>query len=163
MELPKALQNPMAPKLFRIALFTAGLSLAAYIPYRFVMQSHASGELYGLLFPWAMLLAIAGMAFALRPRMACDCSTPTRIGLGGLSIGWIAAGMLCAKGLTMAITSQPLLGLSATFQMSAQHLFLSASVLALMVDPVGMASWMSRGTATSASRLSTATGTTSSS
>lgn len=128
--------------LFRLALFAAAASLAAYIPYRYAMQSHAAGSLYGWLFPWSSLLAIAGMVFALRPRMACDCGVITRVGLGGLAIGWMAAGMLCTEPLLRAIVNHPAAGLAATFQMSAQHLFLSASVFALVAYPARVTAWL---------------------
>lgn len=125
--------------IFRIALFAAALSLAAYIPYKYATQLHAVTGLYAFLFPLSGVLAAAGIVLALRPRAACDCSPVVRAGMGVLAGAWMATGVLCVPSLVEMIASSPAGGLFATFHMLAQHVFLSISILAFAAVPQKMA------------------------
>ena len=60
-------RNTVIPTIFRVALFAAALSLAAYIPYKYATQLHAITGLYAFLFPLASVLAAAGMLLAMKP------------------------------------------------------------------------------------------------
>lgn len=124
---------------FRLALFAAAASLAAYIPYKYATQLHAVEGLYAVLFPFSALLAAAGMVLALRPRTACQCSMSARAGFGALAVLWLGTGLLCVPSLMASVASAPAGGLLASFHMLAQHVFLSLSVLAFAVAPQAMA------------------------
>jgi hypothetical protein len=132
-------RNSLRALLFRAALFAAAASLAGYIPYKYTTQLHAISGLYAFLFPLSSLLAVAGIVFAVKPQKACDCGPATRGGIGALSILWLATGVMCAGMLTEAVIENPLHGSIATFHMIAQHVFLSASILAFAVAPDWMA------------------------
>ena len=119
---------------FRIALFIAAASLAAYIPYKFATSLHAMQGMYAFLFPLSGFLAIAGMALAVKP-MACDCGVGVRSGIAGLSVLWGAVGVLCTGSLIGMIIATPAAGLFATFHMLTQHVFLPASLLAFAFAP----------------------------
>ena len=67
MVLTRISNSPWAPTAFRIALFAAAASLAAYIPYKYATQLHAIQGLYAFLFPLSAILAAAGIALAVRP------------------------------------------------------------------------------------------------
>lgn len=125
--------------IFRIALFAAAVSLAAYIPYKYATQLHAIRGLYAFLFPLSSVLAVAGIVLALRPRTACDCSTGVRAGVGALAGLWMVTGGLCVPSLMELIANSPAGGLFAIFHMLAQHVFLSLSILAFAVAPQAMA------------------------
>ena len=124
---------------FRIALFAAAASLVGYIGYKYATQLHATQGLYGFLFPLSGVLAAAGVILAWRPRKACDCSVGVRAGIGLLAGLWLIAGVACVPALVVAVTKNPASGLFATFQMLAQHVFLSLSVLAFALAPRTMA------------------------
>ena len=125
--------------IFRIALFAAAVSLAAYIPYKYATQLHTVTGMYAFLFPLSGVLAVAGIVLALRPRTACDCSPVTRAGVGVLAGAWMVTGVLCVSSLLEMIASSPAGGLFATFHMLAQHVFLSLSILAFALIPQKMA------------------------
>ncbi len=125
--------------LFRAALFAAAASLAAYIPYKYATQLLAITGFYAFLFPLSSLLAVAGMIFAVKPTKACDCGTTMRSGIAALSVLWLATGVMCVGTLTDAVIKDPLHGSIATFHMLAQHVFLSASLIAFAWLPTRMA------------------------
>lgn len=138
--------------LFRTALFAAAASLAAYIPYKYATQLHAISGFYAFLFPLSSLLAVAGLIFAVKPTKACDCGVTMRSGIAALSVLWLATGLMCVGTLTDAVVKDPLHGSIATFHMVAQHVFLSASLIAFAWMPTRMARalaarWMSGATA----------------
>lgn len=143
-------------KLFRIGLFAAAASLAGYIPYKYATQLHTAQGLYGFMFPLSAVLAAAGIVLAFRPRKACDCSVGVRAGVGVLAGLWLVAGVICVPALAEAVAKNPAGGLFATFQMFAQHVFLSLSVLAFAVAPRTMAKRLS---GTAATRSGSETGT----
>lgn len=145
MNLSRMIVHPVVPRIFRIALFLAGLSLAAYIPFKYATHLHATTGLYAFLFPFSGLLALGGMMMAVKPRIACNCSVAMRAGFGVLSLLWMVAGMMCAKSLAAAVMHNPLLGSTAVFQMTAQHIFLSLSMLAFALLPARMSTWLEQG------------------
>ena len=125
--------------LFRIALFAAAISLALYIPFKYATRLHAVAGFYAFIFPLSALLAAAGIVLALKPDKACDCCPTVRSGIAALSLLWLTTGMLCVSALADAVASQPLRGSLATFQMFAQHVFLSLTLLAFAWKPLRMA------------------------
>lgn len=125
--------------LFRVALFAAAASLAAYIPYKYATQLHAFAGLYAFLFPLSALLAIAGMILAVTPAKMCECGVTMRSGVAVLSVLWLATGVMCVGTLTEAVIKHPLHGSIATFHMFTQHVFLSASLIAFAIAPAAMA------------------------
>lgn len=134
-----ASRTPISGWAFRAALFVAAAWLAVYIPFKYATQLHAISGLYAFAFPLSAILALAGMVVAWKPRSACDCSVPVRAGVGAVSVLWLVTGMLCVKSLAEGIVENPLRGTFATFQMAAQHVFLSLSLLAFAIVPLRMA------------------------
>ena len=126
--------------LFRVALFAAAASLAAYIPYKYATQLHAVSGFYAFLFPLSALLAVAGIVLAVKPGKACDCGTTIRSGVAALSVLWLATGAMCVGALTDAVMEHPLHGSIASFHMLVQHVFLSLALIAFTVRPGRMAS-----------------------
>ena len=124
---------------FRVALFAAAASLVGYIGFKYATQLHAAQGFYGFLFPLSGVLAAAGVILAWQPRKACDCSVGVRAGIGLLAGLWLIAGVACVPTLAAAVAKNPASGLFATFQMLAQHVFLSLSVLAFALVPRTMA------------------------
>ena len=122
-------------RIFRAALFAAAASLAAYIGYKYATQLHAVQGLYAFLFPWSTLLATAGIVFAVKPQKACECGATMRSGIAALSLLWLAAGLMCIGALADAVVAHPLRGSIATFQMLAQHVFLSLALIAFAAMP----------------------------
>ena len=135
----KSIRISVTRTMFRIALFGAALSLAAYIPYKYATQLHAITGLYAFLFPLASVLAAAGIVLAMRPSKACDCSTVVRSGVGAVAALWMATGVLCMPSLMEATSALPASGMFATFHMLVQHVFLSLSILAFAFAPRTMA------------------------
>ena len=129
---------------FRGAVFLAAVSLAAYIPYKYATQLHATSGLYAFAFPLSGLLALAGIVVAVRPQTACDCGAPMRAGVGVVSLLWMATGMMCVASLASGVMHDPLLGSIASFHMVAQHVFLSLSLLAFAIWPAQMVRWLGR-------------------
>ena len=122
-------------RLFRVALFAAAASLGAYIPFKYATQMHAVTGFYAFIFPFSALLAAAGIVAAVNPDKACDCGPTVRSGIAALSVLWLATGMLCVSALADGVMSHPLRGSLATFQMTAQHVFLSLSLIAFAWMP----------------------------
>ena len=137
--IPQTNERSIAALLFRIVLFAAGATLAAYIPFKYVTQLHAVTGIYAFLFPLSSLLALAGMVLAIRPQTGCDCSTIVRTGAGGLAILWLATGLLCIPSLAETMLESPAGGAIASGHMLLQHIFLSLSILAFAVMPRMMA------------------------
>ncbi len=128
--------------IFRIVLFASAASLAAYIPYKYATQLHAISGIYAFLFPLSSILAIAGIALAMRPQLSCDCNAGIRSGVGALSIMWMATGFLCVSGMTSALLSNTVDGTIAFIHMGAQHIVLSLSLLAFAFMPARMMSML---------------------
>ena len=135
----KSIRITITRTMFRIALFGAALTLAAYVPYKYATQLHAITGLYAFLFPLASVLAAAGMLLAMKPGKACDCSTMVRSGVGAVSALWMVTGVLCIPSLMEATSALPTSGMFATFHMVVQHVFLSLSILAFAFAPRTMA------------------------
>lgn len=127
---------------FRVALFAAAFSLAAYIVYQYAATPHAEEGFYAVLFPLSSLLALAGMVFAVKPRTGCNCNVGVRAGLGALSVVWIATGVMCLPMLLAWIGDSPAKGGFALFHMVAQHVFLSLSLLGFVFFPRPMSKWL---------------------
>ena len=132
-------RSPIPGRAYRMALFAAAAWLAVYIPFKYATQLHAIDGLYGVAFPLSSLLAVAGMIFAWKPKAACDCGAPVRAGVGAIATLWLVTGMLCVKSLADGIVENPFRGTFATFQMVAQHVFLSLTLLAFAFIPMRMA------------------------
>lgn len=128
----------IGPLVFRVLLFAAAASLAAYIPFKYATQLHAIAGMYAFLFPLSGLLAIAGMWLAVRPQSGCSCNIPVRGGMSALALLWMGTGLLCVPSLTMSVLENPGAGLFAAFHMVAQHVFLSLSLLAFALVPQRM-------------------------
>ena len=139
MDSPQTTRASLFGQAYRVALFLAAASLAAYIPYKYATQLHAASGPYAFLFPLSGLLAIAGMWLAVKPRTACDCNVPMRGAVGALSVLWMATGVQCVKMLAEGVMNDPLHGSIAMFHMVAQHVFLSLTVLAFAFLPRRMA------------------------
>ncbi len=137
---------------FRTALFAAAASLAAYVPYKYLTELHAVEGMYAFLFPFAPILAIAGLVLAVKPSSGCDCGVGIRSGVGTLSILWLATGMVCTQSLAAGVMAAPAAGLLAAFQMVAQHVFLSLAVLAFAWKPLAMSAWLKTAGSVGASR-----------
>lgn len=129
---------PTLGLVFRIALFAAAASLAAYIPYKYATQLHAISGLYAFLFPLSSILAACGIVLALRPGSACACSPSARAGVGVLAGLWLVTGALCVPSLMELVARSPAGGLFATFHMLVQHVFLSLSMIAFAFAPQAM-------------------------
>jgi hypothetical protein len=124
---------------FRVALFAAAASLAAYIPYKYATQLHAVEGFYAVLFPLSGLLAAVGLAAAVKPARVCDCGVAMRSGIAALAVLWLATGVMCVGALTEAVLRDPLHGSIASFHMVAQHIFLSLALIAFATTPRRMA------------------------
>lgn len=133
------------PLTFRVLLFGAAASLAVYIPFKYATQLHAVTGLYAFLFPLSGLLAAAGIVLSLRPRAACALNLSMRFGLGSVAVLWSATGALCLPSLAASVARAPAAGLLATFHMTAQHLFLSLTVLAFAIAPQALATALAPG------------------
>ena len=137
----------MGPLVFRVALFAAAASLAIYIPIKYATNLHAMQGLYGFLFPLSGILALAGMVLAIKPRVSCSCgdmdaqiSVPMRAGVAAIAVLWLANGILCVPTLA-AIYQHSFWGAAfAAVHLTAQHIFLSLSVIAFTLAPY----WMTR-------------------
>ena len=126
---------------FRWALFAAGLSLALYLPFRYATNPPAIPSLYAFLLPLSSILAGGGIVLALRPGFSSQLHTFVRAGIAAVAVLWLVAGMVCIPSLGLRILSAPVVGLLATFQMLAQHVFLSLSVGAFALKPLETCAW----------------------
>ena len=122
--------------IFRAALFGAGASLAIYIVYKYATTLHATTGLYAFLFPLSSILAAAGITFAIKPRMSCDCNVAMRSGGGAVALLWMATGAMCLPHVgNMAPSVLP--GVIAG--VTVQHFFLPAAILMFAFAPNWMA------------------------
>ena len=128
-------RRDLTPVVLRAILFLSAATLALYLPFKYATQLHAVTGLYAILFPLSGLLAIGGMVLAVKPEAACDCSTMTRIGGGGLAVLWMATGLMCTASLTETVREMPLGGTIAMVHMLAQHVVLSMAILAFAIAP----------------------------
>ena len=122
-------------KAYRLLMFLAGLSLMGYVPYKMLAQPEAMTGLYGILFPSSLVLAIAGMFFAVRPALAHRMPLFLSIPTGLLAAGWLTTGLECVPTFAKLILTHPLGGLFATAHMSLQHVVLSVSLAMLVLAP----------------------------
>jgi len=137
----------LGPLIFRFALFAAAASLALYIPFKYATQMHVMTGLYAFLFPLSGIVALSGMVLAIKPRISCDCggmdaqtSIIVRAGVGAIALLWMVNGMLCMPTLAAMIKYSVWGTAFAAIHMTAQHIFLSLSVMAFAFAPY----WMTR-------------------
>ena len=128
-------QESMAWWVFRTALFASAASLAIYIGYKYATQLHTLEGFYAFLFPLSSLLAVAGMAVAVRPTLAISSGVFVRAGVGAVSVLWIGTGMMCVPQLMESVVKTPTGGMFAIFHMGTQHVFLSLSLIAFAIVP----------------------------
>ncbi len=128
-------RRDLTPLVLRAILFLSAATLALYIPFKYATQLHAVTGLYAILFPLSGLLAVGGMVLAVKPEAACDCSTMTRAGGGGLAVLWMATGLMCTASLTEMVREMPLGGTVAMVHMLAQHVVLSMAILGFAISP----------------------------
>jgi len=124
-----------AQVLFKAALLVSAVSLLVYIPYKYVTHLHAIKGLYAFMFPLSSVVALAGIALALIPQRVLQLPFYVRAGIGSIATVWMITGLLCIPALVGQTLTAPASGLFATFQMFAQHVFLSLSVVALVLAP----------------------------
>ena len=132
--------QPIWALIFRIALFAAAVSLAAYIPFKYATQFHAMKGFYAFMFPFSAVLAVTGMALAVKPGVGCKLGVTARAALGSVSVLWLVTGLLCAPSLVAKFPISVWGGAFAVFHMTVQHIFLSATVFAFAFAP----GWMAR-------------------
>jgi hypothetical protein len=132
--------QPIGALIFRVALFAAAASLAAYIPFKYATQLHTIQGIYAFLFPLSGLLALTGMALAVKPSVGCKLGVSARAALGSVAALWMATGLLCVSSLAAMFPISIWGGAIAVFHMTVQHVFLSAAILAFAFAP----SWMAR-------------------
>lgn len=132
---PRSEKSRRSWSAYRWVMFLAAASLAVYIPYKYATQLHAIRGLYAFLFPLSAVLALGGMALALRPGLALRLPLLARAAVGALAAGWIATGVLCVPTLAKQVMASPWGGLFATFHMLVQHVVLSLLVAALALAP----------------------------
>ncbi|HSF58689.1 MAG TPA: hypothetical protein VLD83_11515 [Candidatus Binatia bacterium] len=129
-------RKPGVPQmLFKATLLASAVSLLGYIPYKYATQLHALQGLYAFLFPLSALVAVAGIAAALDPNRLLRLPLIVRAGLVSIATLWIVTGLLCVPTLVERTWMSPAAGLFATFHMVVQHLFVSASVVTLVLAP----------------------------
>lgn len=130
-----AVRRDLTSLILRTVLLLSAATLAHYIPFKYVTQLHAVTGLYALLFPLSGLLAVGGMVLAVKPEVACDWSTATRFGGGGLAVLWMVTGLMCTASLTEMVKEMPLGGSIAMVHMLAKHVVLSMAILAFAIAP----------------------------
>jgi hypothetical protein len=131
--------QPIGALIFRIALFAAAASLAAYIPYKYATQFHAMQGFYAFMFPFSAVLALTGMTLAVKPGAGRSLGVSARAALGSVAVLWLVTGLLCAPSLVAKFPISVLTGSFAVFHMTVQHIFLSAAVFAFAFAPGWMA------------------------
>src|SRR5262249_28652880 len=120
---------------FRIALAAAAVSQLIYIPYRYATLPPTIDGPSGILSPFSTVLAGLGIALALGPERSVRMPALARLGVGCLAGAWLLVGLVCVPSLVASVLQSPGRGLFATFQMLAQHVFLSTAVTALTCAP----------------------------
>lgn len=128
-------KTEIAPMIFKAALLASAVSLLAYIPYKYATHLHAINGLYAFVLPWSSIVAMAGVGLALFPNRVLRLPLPVRAGIGSIALVWMITGLLCVPMLVGRIIAAPASGVAATFQMLAQHVFLSLSVAGLLLSP----------------------------
>ncbi len=129
-----------APAVLRTGLFLIAASLAFYFPFKYATQLHAISGLYAFVFPFSAILALAGIALAVKPGAACNCSGSMRAGAGVIAASWMAIGLLCVPSLVEMARVSSFRGAFAMVHMLTQHVVLSAAILAFAYAPDRMAS-----------------------
>lgn len=131
-----------AEVVFKIALLASAASLLGYIPYKYLTHPHAIKGLYAFLFPLSAVVAVAAIALALFPQRVLQLPTSVRAGIGSIATAWLITGLLCVPTLAAQTLLAPASGLFATFHMIVQHVFLSLSVVALVLAPHVNRAWL---------------------
>lgn len=132
--------------LLRIVLGLTAVSLLAYVPYRYAVRppgwEGVLGTLYALLFPIAALLAVAGLAAAVRPSVLRRLrgsggarEAALRTGIGVYAGLWVLMGLMCVPSLSALAETAPVKGLFSTVHMTAQHVFLGFAAVATTWRP----------------------------
>ena len=120
--------------ILRLALGLTGLSLWAYLPYRYLARPPAFegflGSAYALLFPLSALLALGALAVAWRPELLGRLGDTRLKVVGAYGGAWLLMGFLCLPRLTALSATEPFKGALSTFHMTAQHVFLGALAMA---------------------------------
>ena len=127
--------------IFKVALLASAVSLLGYIPYKYWTQLHAIKGLYALLFPLSSVVAAAAIALALFPQRMLRLRLFVRAGIGSIATVWLITGLLCVPTLAAQTLIAPASGLLATLHMLAHHVFLSLSVVALVLVPHMNSGW----------------------
>jgi len=114
-------------------LFASGVSLFAYLGYRYQIGSVPDhGSLYGVIFPLSAFLALGALVMAVRPhvleRIAGPAGPAVKGGVVLLGAGWMATGLLCLRSLTAGVIAAPLWGTMDLIHMLSHH----------VVVPVGL-------------------------
>lgn len=132
-----ACRRPRAWVAARLVLLAMAVSLACYIPFRYLTQPPPFRGLYGFLFPLSALIALAGMTLAVRPGLVFRLPLTARAAVAALGAAWMATGLYCLSSLAVMTMTVPLPGLFATFHMLVQHVFLPLAVGGFALAPGG--------------------------
>lgn len=149
--------------LLRVVTGAAALSLVVYVPYRYATRPPEFegflGATYALLFPLALVLAVAALWVAWRPEAVRRVAGGEGGGgsrlrwvfgvYGGL---WVAMGLMCLPSLTDLAAISPIKGLFSTVHMTAQHVYLGFGAVAVAVWPAGAEAVMTGREAAGAAR-----------
>jgi len=130
-----ACRRPRAWVAARLALLAAAVSLACFVPFRYATDPPPFGGLYGYLFPLSGLIALVGIALAMRPGLVFRMPLAARAAVAGLGAAWMATGLFCLSSLTATTMTMPLPGLFATFHMLVQHVFITLAVGGFALAP----------------------------
>jgi len=130
-----ACRRPRAWVAARLALLAASVSLACFVPFRYATSPPPFGGLYGYLFPLSGLIALVGIALAMRPGLVFRMPLAARAAVAGLGAAWMATGLFCLSSLTATTMTMPLPGLFATFHMLVQHVFITLAVGGFALAP----------------------------
>lgn len=136
--------------LARGILFASGVSLFAYIAYRYSVGSAPDhGSLYGVLFSSSSLLAAGALLFAVRPhlmnRIPGFTGPVVRGGVVLLGVGWMATGLLCLGALARGVVSSPLFGTLDLIHMLSHHVVIPVALGFLALDSRKAERWLSGG------------------
>ncbi len=129
-------------RLIRWALVLAGLSLAAYMPYKATVQYDKLQDIYGPWFLQGAVVAAAGIFFFLKPAIAARTPLLLRAAVVVSALLWMRTGLQCTPHLWSMTQASLGKGLFAWLHMGTQHIFLSLGVVAFGIVPRALASRM---------------------
>lgn len=122
-------------KLLRWALLLAGLSLAAYMPYKAIASADVLEKIYGPWFLQGMVVAVTGVLFIARPSFAARLPLILRMAVFASALLWMRTGLACTPHLLEGLSVSLGPGLFAWFHMLTQHVFLALGVAAIAAAP----------------------------